>query len=461
MKATNRQKTEPPFTEDGVFIEKSIEKAKPADRRHDYFEDKGKGFGLRVESKAGGGRKSFFWCARVNKVVRFRALGTSPDTSVKDAREEAKDWTEKARDWRKKGFPEGFPSDPFAKPPKIEKVAPAPVEVVPTFQQLLDSYIEQHVKRELHNPIKSEAARILRDEKIQRAETDARLIAKKYFSTWLDRPIHTITDKDMRSVKTANAKHFYMANRLVQFVKALFNWSNETKFAPDIENPAKGVELDVKTEQDNARTTFLQPDELLRFNAALKDEPCQDLKDFLVLALSTGARRANLYAARWDCIRWSIQTWEVPYSKSGKFYSIQLLPVALEVLERRFAERAPDAVYVFPGPGRTGHLVNLNKHWNVFRERAKLPHIRLHDLRRTHASYQAIAGESLQKIGASLGHSPKSIQSTLIYARLHEDAVRESREHGQNKMLEMMEAAKKRQKKLGRKAVKMLPAKSA
>jgi integrase len=50
--------------------------------------------------------------------------------------------------------------------------------------------------------------------------------------------------------------------------------------------------------------------------------------------------------------------------------------------------------------------------------------IRLHDIRRTFGSYQAIAGASLQVIGKSLGH--KSQQSTQVYARLHNDPIRAS-----------------------------------
>ncbi|HRH35975.1 MAG TPA: tyrosine-type recombinase/integrase, partial [Catalimonadaceae bacterium] len=50
--------------------------------------------------------------------------------------------------------------------------------------------------------------------------------------------------------------------------------------------------------------------------------------------------------------------------------------------------------------------------------------VRIHDLRRTFASYQAMTGSSLQIIGKSLGH--KSQQATQIYARLNLDPVRSS-----------------------------------
>jgi site-specific recombinase XerD len=53
-----------------------------------------------------------------------------------------------------------------------------------------------------------------------------------------------------------------------------------------------------------------------------------------------------------------------------------------------------------------------------------LMNIRLHDVRRTLGSYQAINGSSLQVIGQSLGH--KSLQSTQVYSRLTIEPVRVS-----------------------------------
>jgi len=50
--------------------------------------------------------------------------------------------------------------------------------------------------------------------------------------------------------------------------------------------------------------------------------------------------------------------------------------------------------------------------------------IRIHDIRRTFGSSQALTGASLPVIGKSLGH--KSMKSTQIYARLNLDPVRAS-----------------------------------
>jgi integrase len=50
--------------------------------------------------------------------------------------------------------------------------------------------------------------------------------------------------------------------------------------------------------------------------------------------------------------------------------------------------------------------------------------LRIHDLRRSLGSWQAITGASLPIIGKSLGH--KSPDATMIYARLSLDPVRQS-----------------------------------
>ena len=74
-------------------------------------------------------------------------------------------------------------------------------------------------------------------------------------------------------------------------------------------------------------------------------------------------------------------------------------------------------------------------------KRAKIENIRMHDLRRTFGSWQAMAGVSLPIIGASLGH--RSQAATSIYAKLHLDAVRDA---GTLAVQNMLNAAKKKPK---------------
>ena len=56
--------------------------------------------------------------------------------------------------------------------------------------------------------------------------------------------------------------------------------------------------------------------------------------------------------------------------------------------------------------------------------KAVLRDLRIHDLRRTLGSWQAATGASLSVIGKSLGH--KDMATTMVYARLDLDPVRQS-----------------------------------
>lgn len=89
--------------------------------------------------------------------------------------------------------------------------------------------------------------------------------------------------------------------------------------------------------------------------------------------------------------------------------------------------------YVLPGNGRTGHLVEPKKGWSHILKDAGIENLRIHDLRRTLGSWQAITGASLTIIGKSLNH--KSPQTTAIYARLDLDPVRASVKKATNAIL--------------------------
>jgi integrase len=96
----------------------------------------------------------------------------------------------------------------------------------------------------------------------------------------------------------------------------------------------------------------------------------------------------------------------------------------LELLERRQAAPDVDPAWVFPGDGKTGHMVEVKSGWARILKRAGITDCRMHDHRRTLGSWQALQGASLAIIGASLGH--QSLQATQVYARLNADPVRAS-----------------------------------
>ncbi|MET7012922.1 tyrosine-type recombinase/integrase [Uliginosibacterium flavum] len=191
-------------------------------------------------------------------------------------------------------------------------------------------------------------------------------------------------------------------------------------------NPVQGVKVAGKKV---SRDRFLLSDELPRFFVALAEEPNDTMRDFILLALLTGARRANLCAMHWTEIDLSSSTWRIPRTKNDEPQTVTLCPEAVTLLKAR--KETTGNGFVFPGNGESGHVEEPKKAVIRVMERAGIPYgrdvpngVTLHDLRRTLGSWQARTGASLAIIGKSLNH--KSLQATAIYARLDLDPVRQS-----------------------------------
>lgn len=283
--------------------------------------------------------------------------------------------------------------------------------------------------------------------------------AKPYKKTWADDEgmfnkhlhswkIHKISDIRRMDVVTLHARIGsksgpYCANRVVELLSSMFNKAIEWGW--EGENPATKI----KAFREKKRERFLQPEELPAFFEALNKELNQTIRDYILIALLTGARRANVQAMRWEEINWQSGTWRIEETKSGEAVTVALARPALAILENRKATSKKE--WVFPGKGETGHLVEPKSAWKRILKSATavqtknwlkanagkneadfakefpgagFQDLRLHDLRRTLGSWQAAAGASLPIIGKSLGH--KSLGATQVYARLNLDPVRAS-----------------------------------
>ena len=177
----------------------------------------------------------------------------------------------------------------------------------------------------------------------------------------------------------------------------------------------------VKRFREAERERFLQPSEMRPFFAALKAEP-PIWRDFWLLCLFSGARRSNVAAMAWQDIDLDGGVWYLPgqKTKTGLPLAIVLPPPAVGILQAR-REAAPGE-WVFPGP--VGHIKDPRKSWARVLRRSRIKDLRPHDLRRSLGSWQALAGASLQIIGASLGH--KDPKATAVYSRLRLDPIRQS-----------------------------------
>lgn len=218
-----------------------------------------------------------------------------------------------------------------------------------------------------------------------------------------------------------------VANRILSSVSCVFKFAAQNGHIPrTAENPAQGI----SKFPEKARKRFLSPDELQRWFAAVDRMPSRTFADFFLMLLYTGHRSGKVKSMRWSDITLSQRIWRIETNKNGEEITVHLPEPAIEILERR----DQSSEWVFPAPNRkTGHIKVSCHAWGALLEDADISDFRMHDLRHTMASWQAINGASLTVIGSSLGH--RSHASTARYAHVSLDAVRESVDSATAKMV--------------------------
>jgi integrase len=323
------------------------------------------------------------------------------------------------------------------------------------FAELFGEYLERHAKIR---------KRTWREDESKYAQYLAKPLGAKKLSAIDRNDVATVHSAVTREAKPVTA------NRVLALLSSIFGWAASAGLWDA--NPAKGI----RRNAERSRDRFLQADELPRFYTALAEEPNDTVRDYFLMSLLTGARRANVLAMKWAELDFKRAEWRIPRTKNNDPQTIPLMPEALAILVER--QSGSESVYVFPGPGKSGHLVEpkggwrrifdrdeltqlgtlitaaggriaitegeglgeslerarrLAKRLRIDGNRARIKDVRIHDLRRTLGSWQARTGASLSIIGKSLSH--KSVQTTAIYSRLDIDPVRESMERATSAIL--------------------------
>jgi len=290
---------------------------------------------------------------------------------------------------------------------------------------------------------------------------------KYHLSHWFGRRLSDITKDDIQRlherIGTKNGIH--AANSTLKRLSAIFNKAIEWGWIGV--NPTLGI----KKYKTHSRDRFIQSHEMPFFLSALNQEENDTFRDFFMVLLLTGVRKTNALQMRYTDIIWDQCAWRIPQTKNGDPLLIPLVDEVIGILKKR--NETSKSEWVFPQDGNSKkHIATPIKPWRnllarstlgawqedkytlrwitaasekfpsylsdaikaerllvIAQKRGKflkgnLMDLRLHDLRRTFGSYQALTGASLPIIGRSLGH--KSPQSTMIYARLNLDPIREA-----------------------------------
>ena len=376
------------------FTNTFISSLPPADvgKRYVIYDVKEQRLGVRVTDK---GAKSFILFMKVNGRVLRVTLGKYPDMKVLEAREAL------ITNLKMIQHDEKNPNDEKKK-----------FRQESALKDLFETYMERYSKKTKRSWI-----------------YDQREIPK-FLSHWFNRRISDISKIQIQKLheRVNEENGLYQANRLLERLRSMYNRAIEWGWEGT--NPTNGI----KKYKEVKRDRFLLPKEFPLFFKALDEEENAAARNYIWMSLLTGARKGNVLSMRWDEIDFNRANWHIPKTKNGEPLDVPLVEKAIELLK----SIPEDCEWVFPNPAsKSGHLEDPKKAWARILTKAGIKNLRLHDIRRTLGSYQAITGSSLLVIGKSLGH--KSTAATQVYARLHDDPVRQSMENAIGKMLEFKE----------------------
>lgn len=375
------------------LTEERIRNLKPLDKRYHVYDKKQEGLRLMVTPA---GTKTFQYYAWVkNQGATTITIGKSPKISLEDARRKV---STIAGDISLRGKV------------VIQEIKAEKMEQ--TFDELFESWFkDQQVRgvRDLDN-VRSRYTNHLFPTIGKKRPSE---LTEQYLTSWFLK-----LPKRKKALGKGTISNT-TANRCLEIVSAVF----ERKYNS---NPT----IRIQHFPEESRERYLSGDELGRFFKALDhpDTP-KFIRDIVLIALTTGARKANVFSMKWTDFDLTSGLWVIPAadSKNKQSMGVPLIKEAVEILKNR--KKKSQSIFVFPSNSKTGHVTEIRKQWAALLQRAEISSFVFHDLRRTLGSWQAHIGSSDLIIGKSLGH--KSPQSTRVYARIRDNnPIKESMSNG-------------------------------
>lgn len=325
------------------------------------------------------GVKSWVLMYRLNKVRSRFALGHYPTLKLADARKAA---NEKLTDIIK-----GY--DPAAQ--RRDK------KEAPTFKELTEVYLRYHAKKK---------------KKPQSIKEDCRVIDKDLIPAWGDRKADSIKRREVMDLLDRIAERGpIMANRTLALASKIFNVAIDRELLEA--NPCFRI---TKPGKEKQRERVLNDSEIKTVWEEFSKQPGL-IGQLFKLVLLTAQRIGEVSKMRWANIDLTSGWWTIPieFSKNNLSHRVPLSTPAIEILTK-IREKSPGSEWVFPAKtGLSGHMTSFQKAAQRVRDKTDVENFKLHDLRRTTASYMTGMGVPRLTVSMILNHVEKGV--TRVYDR--------------------------------------------
>ena len=372
-----------------------VEQAKPG-KKTEILWDSGisgiKGFGCKIMPT---GAKFYFYYYRTKDGQQRRpTIGRHGSITCEKARKVAEDWYAEVV---KGGDPSGVRQS---------------AKRASTIAELCDRYLQEHV--EVHN-------------KPRTAKQARRIVETKIKPKLGRRKVEGLTRPDVMHFHSSMARTPREANHALAILSKIMSLAEAWSLRSGGSNPC----MHVKRYRENKRERFLSSSEFQALGQALADADRTSTEAWQVTAtvrllILTGARLSEICELAWDQVDLDAGLIRMPETKTGSRVIYVTAPVAEALAGLPRSEDVPWVVSGIKEPSKPLSIATVEHGWRRIKKQAKIPDVRLHDLRHSHASVAASAGLSLPVIGKILGHNTPT--TTARYAHLADDPVRRAAE---------------------------------
>jgi integrase len=408
------------FTKDRLAELVCPPSGRPAmDGRVCFTDDKVPGLVFRISEN---GARAFYWYRKVNgKPTRVR-LGTPKDMNVEKARRRAGELNSLMAQGR----------DPAAE----KQAAREKTLRQASIGELWQSYRDHHL-------VDCKPGTI--------AQFD--WLYNHFLTPWAGRAIAAITPADVEKLKTSIGQNSHVnANRTLAILGAMYRRRGHAFGLPRGFTPTAGVDAF----PEHARDRVLSTEELAKVMQAINADENETARDLFRVLIFTGQRKNTVARMSWQDLNIEGGTWKIPgeKTKNGKPLVLTLIPDALAILKRRYADNPADSPFVFPSKNFTPETVatvrkmreegattraiadtvglsqtaimhilsptfvqrgvtpfgGATKAWRRIIGRAGIKHATIHDIRRSFCTSLIERGVPLPIVAAAMGH--RSIGTT-------------------------------------------------
>lgn len=215
-----------------------------------------------------------------------------------------------------------------------------------------------------------------------RTQSTYEQLLELYLSDWLNLPMRNITTGDVENrFKSVSAKGKAAANNTFRTFRLIWNFGNIYHEGIFGENPVKRLSSLKIWNTVTARDREVPAHMMQQWYDAIMLWETPAVRDYLLLLLFTGMRRNEAAPLQWKDIDFEQRTIKVKDTKNGKPLILPLssfLSLLLSYRHKYYYENE----YVFPGTGKSGHIVEPKRALAFVTEKTGIK-FSCHDLRRT------------------------------------------------------------------------------